>query len=243
MSQPPDSVPEAARHPLRTLFDASPVALPGKPLLVMLPGALDVPEDFIREGFVAAVRERGLPLDILLVDAHVSHYSEQTVIAQLHEQVIEPARARGHERIWLAGISIGGMGSLMYAQQHPQGIEGVLAMAPYLGPRNLSVAIQRAGGLAAWPLDATTPEQEAEDSDLRLWRWLQGFARADVAATRPPLTWGYGTEDRFAIGHRVVAEVLPPGQVVALPGAHVWPVWQALWAEMLGRVSWPGAAQ
>jgi pimeloyl-ACP methyl ester carboxylesterase len=229
-------------HPLRTLFDPSPTQLPGRPLLVMLPGALDVPEDFIREGFVAAVRERGIPLDVLLVDAHVSHYSEQTVIGLLHEQVIEPARARGHERIWLAGISIGGMGSLMYAQQHPEGIEGVLVMAPYLGPRKLGVDIQRAGGLAAWPRSATTPEDEADDSDVRLWRWLQGYAQAPgehMAATHPPLILGYGTEDRFAIGHRVVAEVLPPEHVVALPGEHVWPVWIALWRDMLERLEWP----
>ena len=80
-------------------------------LLVFLPGAYLKPDEFEREGFIDAVRERHLAADALLVDADVSYYYEQTLSDRLHTEVIEPQRAKGYKSIWLVGISIGGSGA------------------------------------------------------------------------------------------------------------------------------------
>jgi hypothetical protein len=56
-------------------------------LLIFLPGAYLKPDEFEREGFIAAVRERHLAADALLVDADVSYYYEQTLSDRLHADV------------------------------------------------------------------------------------------------------------------------------------------------------------
>ncbi|MBC7701079.1 alpha/beta hydrolase [Aquabacterium sp.] len=207
-------------------------------LLVMLPGAYDTPADFILHGFVAAVRERRLDVDVQLVDAPVAYYTDQTILARLHHDVIEPARQQGYAQIWLAGISIGGMGSLVYSATHPSDITGVVALAPYLGPRNISMDVVRAGGLRAWPAEGQSlPEDE---TDRRLWQWLKSQAVAEATRAPPLLYWGYGLSDRFAMGHRVVAEALPSGRVFTVEGGHDWPAWIALWRQMLDKLPLPG---
>lgn len=229
--------------PMDSWFD---LALPeaaaerAKALLVMLPGAYDTPQDFIREGFVAAVRERYLAVDLQLVDAHVGYYTQQTILERLQRDVIEPAREQGYEQIWLAGISIGGMGSLLYGATHPVGISGVIALAPYLGPRNISADVVRAGGLAQWPSQGQVlPE---DDVDRCLWQWLKLQADSTSAKTLPPLYWGYGVSDRFAMGHQVVAQSLPPDRVFTVDGGHDWPAWIALWRQMLDKLPLPVAS-
>lgn len=206
-------------------------------LLVMLPGAYDTPRDFIQQGFVEAVRERGLDVDLQLVDAHVAYYTGQTILERLQHDVIEPARQQGYAQIWLAGISIGGMGSLVYTATHPSDITGVVALAPYLGPRNISVDVVRAGGLRSWPAQVQSlPE---DDIDRRLWLWLKSRAWPDSAQTQPLLYWGYGVSDRFAIGHKVVAESMPADKVFTVEGGHDWPAWIALWRQMLDQLPLP----
>ncbi|MDI1258444.1 alpha/beta hydrolase [Aquabacterium sp.] len=206
-------------------------------LLVMLPGAYDTPRDFIDQGFVAAVRERHLNVDIQLVDAHVAYYTGQTILERLQQDVIEVARHQGYEQIWLAGISIGGMGSLVYTATHPGHITGVVALAPYLGPRNISADVVRAGGLPSWPAEGQSlPE---DDIDRRLWLWLKSRARHQVPEAPPSLYWGYGLSDRFAMGHQAVAEALPADKVFTVEGGHDWPAWIALWRQMLDKLPLP----
>ena len=214
-------------------------------LLVMLPGAYEQPENFFHQGFVQAVRTRQLPVDVMVVDAHASLYMAQTVLSQLREEVIVPAREQGYAAIWLLGISLGGMGALLYTASHPDDIAGVVALAPYLGPRHISVAAERAGGLQVWPTPAYPPPEDA--LDWRLWRWIKAQVMpadpaAPVAPEGPTLFWGYGETDRFAHGHRVVARAMPPERLAVSAGAHDWPTWQDLWLQLIDRLPWRAAA-
>ena len=77
-------------------------------LLVLLPGAYDTPQDFERQGFVSAVRDRQLPVVLLLLDAHTGYYTSQQIVDRLLHEVVQPARAPGHTRIWQVGIATGG---------------------------------------------------------------------------------------------------------------------------------------
>ena len=53
------------------------------------------------------------------------------MVDRLKEDVINPAKEKGYTKIWLVGISLGGLGSLLYAMEHPSDIEGMLVLAPY----------------------------------------------------------------------------------------------------------------
>ena len=209
-------------------------------LLVLLPGAYSDPEEFVREGFIDAMRERRLAVDVLRVDAHLGYYSNGTIIDRLRADVIAPAQARGYRSIWIAGISLGGFGGMVYAEERPGELAGIVAIAPYLGERLVATGIDNAGGLARWPAPPLLPEMSPfERRELRVWRWLQAYAAPSTPNDHPPLWLGYGLDDRFAFSHRLLANALPPERVATTDGGHDWPEWMRLWRSLLPRLPLP----
>jgi pimeloyl-ACP methyl ester carboxylesterase len=200
-------------------------------LVVFLPGRGDRAEDFEERGFLALARKAGLAVDVLAVDAHLAYYYKRVIADRLWADVILPARARGYRRVWIVGISLGGLGAITLTQTHPDAVAGILAIAPYLGEPELTREIEGAGGLARW---GGAPSE----ADLRgVWGFLRGYATGDG---RPLLWLAYGESDRYAYGHRLLASALPRDRVLAGPGGHDWKAWEPLWAEFLARGAFPG---
>lgn len=202
-------------------------------LLVLLPGAHMTPAEMQAEGLFDAVRQRRLAVDVVAAGAKLDHIYDGSLLQRLRDELIAPYRARGYQRVWLAGISLGGFAAMAYALHHPGEVEGVITLAPYLGRRALLQEIEAAGGPSHWR-DTQVPRPD--DMDQRLWRWL-----ARRPAEAPPLFMGYGTEDRFAAGHRLLAQTLPAAHVRSTPGGHDWAPWRRLWAEWLDAGLLPAA--
>lgn len=198
-------------------------------LVVLLPGAQHGPADFIEAGFVSAVRERELALDLAMAELEFKQVADLGALADLHESVMQAAQNAGYGRIWLAGISIGGYLAMAYAQRHPELLQGVLLMAPYPGNRMTTNEIRDAGGLASW----TPAAIAADDTERHNWHWLKTRQAPDAATVEVHLA--YGQDDRFAASHAMMAAALPPQQVSHIAGGHVWPVWQQLWCDFLDR--------
>lgn len=224
-------VPRASTVPLRVLSDSAVCGSRPETLLVMLPGASSLPEEFLREGFVSALRERRLAVDVVLVDAHPGYYSNRTVLERLQADVIAPARAKGYRKIWLVGVSLGGLGALIQAMAQPADADGLMLLAPYLGERRVSEAVEADGGLKVWR--GAAPDAAPDDDGLRLWRWLQAYGAE--AERRPPLYLGYALGDRLAPANRLLAASLPSDRVFTTRGGHDWPEWRLLWNRMLDR--------
>ena len=197
-------------------------------LLVMLPGSYSLPEEFRSEGFVRIARAHDLAADLQLVDAHVRYYQNRNVVERLAEDVIRPARAQGYRQIWLVGISIGAVGAMLYADAHPEDVDGVVLIAPYLGTQLTANEIKRAGGLARWP----SPEVTSGDIDTILWHWLKGQTPAESTVKKLPLFLGYGEQDRFRYNDEVLRAALPASQVFTAPGGHDWPAWRMVWERI-----------
>ncbi len=140
-------------------------------------------------------------------------------------------------RPWLVGISLGGLAALAYAMRHGNEIAGVLAIAPYLGRRELLRDISAAGGPVAWGRTPQTPGVPSEPHaaiEDELWRWL---ARPGIgsATAGPPIHLGFGRDDRFVDAQRLLQALLPAGQTDVVDGGHDWPPWRALWQRWLQR--------
>lgn len=214
-----------ATVPLRT------VSYPGsghpRTLVVLLPGRRDRPEDFGREHFPEIAARAGADVDMIAVDAHLAYYYNRTIVERLREDVIAPARQR-YDRIWLMGISIGGTGTLLYAQQHPEDLNGLVVFAAYLGDDPLIQEISAAGGVRGWK----PPEPLAPDDFQRhVWVWLKGYANG--AQGRLPLYLGWGRSDGFAKANGLAAQALPPGHAFTAPGGHGWRAWRNLWEQLV----------
>jgi pimeloyl-ACP methyl ester carboxylesterase len=196
-------------------------------LLVMLPGVGIEPGAFADRGLVASVHERGLPVDVVAAGPRLDLYLDGTIATALHHAIVEPALRQGYARLWFLGISLGGMGALLYAGADAAPVEGMVLLAPFLGTQGTIAEIAGAGGLASWQAGASA----ATAPECRMLAWLQQFLARPPA--RPAVYLGYGRGDRFSQGHRMLAERLPDLRVVTTEGGHDWKTWAALWRRIL----------
>jgi len=222
-------LPRAAQVPMQVQREPLSAQALAPLLVVMLPGAYSLPQDFVDEGFVRTLRARGFAADVWLADAHRGYAENGTLLERLRDDVIAPAQRTGYRRIWLVGISLGGFASLGLLRQQSDAIDGVLAIAPYVGRPALVQQVAAAGGAAAYA------RATHDDVETGLWTWL---GRAPEA-TRDKLYLYTGSQDRFIEGHRLMAALLPKDHALEVPGDHDWPAWNALWARWLTRAPWP----
>jgi pimeloyl-ACP methyl ester carboxylesterase len=197
---------------------------PAETLIILLPGALHGPQDFLREGYAEALQARGLLLDLQLAELEFEHVANEQALPALRDELLQPALESGYRSIWLAGISIGGYVAMRFADRFPGLVHGLFLMAPYPGNRMTTNEIAAAGGLAAWQ-PGTVTEDDAERGN---WRWLQQPGNVEVHL-------GYGSEDRYAAAYAMMAEALPADRVDRVAGGHDWPAWRTLWARFLDR--------
>ncbi len=216
--------------PLRSVEHAAPTP-PAKCLFVFLPGMGDRAETFEKRGFVEALRQRNLSADVRAADATFGYYMKGTFLERLASDVITPAKARGYQEIWLVGPSMGGFGSLFYARAHTPDITGVLAIAPFLGEREVIEEITAAGGLKNWRAPAKVDVPDRDNYQRELWRWLQAATQGREPA--PLIFAGYGREDRLRVADALLVAELPPERVFLTDGGHEWPAWQRILGAFL----------
>jgi pimeloyl-ACP methyl ester carboxylesterase len=205
-------------------------------LVVFLPGRRDSPEDFRRYGFAELAQRQGLDADFVAVDAHPGYYFNKTIVTRLREDVLGPAR-KTYRRILVVGISIGGTGALLYAAEHPEDVDGIILLAPYLGSDAVIDEIDRAGGPLRWQ---PPPPDGSDDFERRMWSFVRSNQAAATALpgaeTRSiPLYLGWGESDRFARANALLGSALPAERAFHAPGGHEWKAWTVLWREALGR--------
>jgi hypothetical protein len=213
---------------MRAIYDIAPQPSTHDVLLIMLPGAMHKPEDMIREGFIVALRERGLPVSVVVADAHDGYYLDRNIVERLTEDIVIPARELGYRNVWLMGISLGGLGALMCAREHREHVQGVIVLAPYLGAPGTLHEVVRAGGLKMWQPGELAPT----DDERHVLSWLK---TSGADGSIPPIYLCYGEQDRFISASVLLRDCLPPYRVAAIPGAHDWPTWIALWRLLLDR--------
>lgn len=200
-----------------------------QPLMVFLPGIGDVAEDFVRRGFVDDARRHGGIAGAVVLDAHFGYYASRSLHALLAEHVIEAAGKEGFRKVWMTGISLGGFGAASFAAANPERVAGLLLLAPYLGNAALIREIRSAGGGRHWEPGTI----DADDYARYLWAWLKREHAA--GASRMPIYLGYGQDDRFVEGHRLLAKLLPAENTCALSGGHDWATWRRLWRHFMAR--------
>lgn len=197
---------------------------PNRSLIVMLPGMGDRADTFQSNGFLDGGDHWNF--DVLVVDAHFGYYRERSLIPRLHQDVIVPAIAEGYKNIWLLGISMGGFGSLLYADQHPDNVSGIILLAPFLGEPEIAQSIEAEGGLALWSPDDA---EGLEDYEIGIWSWLKD---ASNGSNNSRVILGYGRSDRMANSYGPLIDALDPDQVYEIDGGHKWTTWAPLWSQI-----------
>lgn len=209
------------KRPIPTLL--VPATQPAHRLVVMLPGRGDDLDSLARRGVAQIIRDQWPDADVVLTGLTMPFYRQGRAAQRLHQEVLRPARARHYDQVWLAGISLGGLGALVYDRAYPGEVDGMLLISPYLGDKALYREIQAAGGLARWqpgPEQAFTPETYQRE----LWRYIRHWS---VDPARAQSVWvAYGDKERFRDRIALLAAQLPPGHAFELPGHHNWTLWK-----------------
>ena len=200
---------------------------PDRVLLLLLPPIGGGGSHYETNGFIEAVREKGFEADLKILDVNPVLYFRGRIIELVKTELVDPAKASGYEKIILVGASLGGHGALLYIMQHPEDVDGVVVLAPFLGGGRVADAIEKAGGLRKWE-DCPALEW---DYPCHMWKLLK--ACVSDPHNRSSIILGYGTEDGFAKQNSLLANELPPKNVFKVAGGHDWATWKHLWVEVL----------
>ena len=190
-------------------------------LILLLPGFGDSPVSFIKHDTVEQILACQPNANILGVDSHFAYFRTSTIVERLHEDIIKPASDAGMQNIWLLGVSMGGLGSLLYQQQYPDMVEAVVVMAPYIGEWD---------ELSVYQTGDENLRESINPEFIQLWDGL-----ANSATTDPTITLAFGENDKSSKQLRWFASLLDDSKVVRASGGHRWTVWNKLWPEALRR--------
>src|SRR2546423_14953268 len=80
---------------MRTILQAAHIGQAAPIRVVMLPAAYSRPEDFVREGFVEAVRARALAVDLVFAAPELPQVVDRRALEWFHEDIVRPARRGG----------------------------------------------------------------------------------------------------------------------------------------------------
>lgn len=201
--------------------------------MVMLPGARMCARDFMDQGFVSSIQDRGLAVDVVMVDMVADDYLQETFNERLKNEVIEPLIDQGYSRIWLAGISLGAYGAIKFLREKIDEIEGVMLLSPFLSTRGAVAKVLKEGGLDKW----SPCSSEIENDDWDNFCWL----KENLVANGSPIKIyvGWGDVDRYADSGKLLADRLPDENVFCIHGDHDWRTWNTLWRGMLDVVPFP----
>lgn len=220
-------LPRPTSTPVKSLVSGMPS---GDELIVFLPGRWSLVKEFDKEGFFEIARKKWPNARLDAPDLHLGYYKSNSMSRRLHEDVILPARKSGVKTIRFVGISMGGLGALIYDIEHPGEVSEIYLLSPFLGEEEVISEITTAGSLAKW----NPGEVANKDFSRRLWiglreQWLE-------AGKRPVIHLGCGTEDRLAPSAKLLArEFLSEKDQTWMPGGHDWPTWRPLFAEMVEK--------
>lgn len=198
-----------------------------KNLFVFIRGLGGSHRTFAEEGMVKATWQRDIDFDMVAPNSHFAYYSERTVVKRLREDVILPAKEKGYKNIWLVGPSMGGLGSLLYIREHPEDIDGIYLMSPFLGYDEIITEIKAQGGLQTWLPGDYAPD---EDWQRMIWHWI----KTEVAEQNtPPIYLGFGNDDTYVEAQKIFASALPADHTTRMEGVHDNATFRALWKRFL----------
>jgi len=190
-------------------------------LIVLLHGRGGAATNFVKYGAVEQIAACRPGANILGLDSHFGYYRKRIISERLRTDIIKPARDNGIRQVWILGISMGGLGGLVYRQRYPEDIEAVILMAPFLG---------KWGDLELYVNNPQRAREFGNPDYVAIWDAL-----TTTSADEPAITLAYGESDDFNNQHRWLAGLLDPEKTVSGPGGHNWNAWQELWPEALNR--------
>jgi enterochelin esterase-like enzyme len=192
-------------------------------LIILLPGIFSNARHMQREGVPEAIHRGWSEPDILMADLTINFYRKGLATKRLHNEIVMPYRQKGYSEIWLAGGSMGGLGTLMYEWQHPGEMDGLVLISPYMGGSDVTDGIREAGGLKSWHSGEHSAEMQKDNYDRLVWQMAQDWIGDETKLQRVWLICG--DEDSLYPDVQMLGAILPANRYFPGPGDHSWDYW------------------
>jgi len=215
-------LPQPTR-PLRKL-QFEPQGNEARELVLLLPGRLSPPEEFVQFGIVDLIQKARPLAQIVAPDLHLGYYMSGLADTCLHEEIIGPAKKQGL-RVTIIAVSMGGLGALTYSLRFPGEVDEMFLLSPFVGDKALLAEIEQAGGLETWESQVGTPRSKAEALQ-KMWSEIK---RQWLSRSGPPfpIALVVGKSDRLLSSNQFFARsILKPHQLIEIEGGHDWDCWR-----------------
>lgn len=195
-----------------------------KETIVLLPGRLSPPEEFVQYGVVKEIQSRRPHAEIIVPDLHLGYYMAGLADVCLHDEILSSARSQKH-KVTILGVSMGGLGALMYSLRYPGEVDELLLLSPFVGEEALITEIQAVGGLPKWESNVNIPRGK-EQALRKCWGEIKRQWLPSGSSVRPTMKLAVGREDRLLRSNAYFAkEILRKGEFIELDGGHDWDCW------------------
>lgn len=211
--------------PLSLLWDK--VDKKSDKLIIFIPGLYDSVDKFKKESFFHYARQAGVEADMVAISINVGHLSERVMVRRIRKDVFRIIRNDGYKNIWIVGLSLGGLSSLVYLQHHEKDLCGVVVLAPFLADDRLIKEVKKFNGIKKWVPAAEKIKDSIDDQINSLWTWLT------IKNDFSNIYLGYGKQDRYIVGSHLLEAFLDESHVVAVDGEHDWATGRKIWIEQL----------
>lgn len=195
----------------------------GKEMLLILPGLGDSPKDFNKHGFINVLRKCNPDLGIISANAHLGYYVTDSITERLYQDIIYKAQQKGIQKIWIAGISLGGLGSLLMLMKYNEIFSGGIVLAPFLGEKSAIKSLLKTTDIKQWE----------PDSNNEFQKFWQQLIQAQNSGALPEITLGTGTSDRYIAIQRKFSDLIGHDNSVFVSGPHNWETWKTLWQKIV----------
>lgn len=170
--------------------------------------------------------------DILLVDTYLAYFNAGNIASRIQQEIVIPAKKAGYKNIWFVGVSLGGLGALLYNKDYPGTIDGIVLIAPFLGEGDIVESIKTYPSPVEWARVESANNSEA----AQLWRYLINMNDHEKKnAHQVKLILAFGDADRFNLAHQLLASLMEPNTIYSIAGRHNWVSWYKLWIEIINK--------
>ena len=199
-------------------------------LIIFFPGLYDRAEKFKDEAFFSIARKEGITADMVSANVNVFHLVKEMMIERIELDVFNTAKDSGYKNIWLVGVSLGGLNSLLFNIKHERDICGVVTLAPYVANTPLIEDLSEAKEIKYWQPDSDENKLVLEKRLQFLWVWLKEKAANNNLNN---IYLGYGKQDKYINAIKLFENILDKNYVVTVKGGHTWATGKKIWQKQL----------
>ena len=198
-------------------------------LIIFFPGLYDTADKFKDEKFFLIARKAGIKADMVSANINVFHLVNNMMIKRIETDVLQHAKEVGYKNIWLVGVSLGGLNSLLFYTKHERNICGVVTLSPFVANTPLIDDLKNAKEIKYWQPGSVDNKLTLEKKLRFLWVWLK---QQSLNNNLKQIYLGYGKQDRFAEAIKLFENILDKNNIVYVEGEHNWETGQKIWQKL-----------